>query len=109
MVVNSTYDKMIVTKYNIKDIPISNKESGLLNSLLIDLEEINHNLPLQMSNINIDWIDEHTKYSPEQVDPCPDYYGMYRLWQDNKTLGIEMDLETLDYVLCVISDIFVND
>ena len=100
---------MIVTENNIKDIPISDKESGLLNTLLIDLEEINHNLPLQMSNISIDWIDEHTEYSPERVDPCPDYYGMYRLRQGNKTLGIEMDLKTLDYVLCVISDIFVNE
>jgi hypothetical protein len=54
-------------------------------------------------------IDEHTEYSPERVDPCPDYYGMYRLWQGNKTLGIEMDLEILDYVLAVLSDIFIDN
>ena len=100
---------MIVTKENIREIPISIREQGLLNSLLIDLEEINHNLPSYMSNININWIDEHTQYSPERVDPCPDYYGYYRLYQENKTLGIEMDLETLDYTMCVLSNIFVND
>jgi hypothetical protein len=101
---------MIITKNNIKNIPISDKDKGLLNALLQDLEEINHNLPsFYIFDICIDWIDKHTKYSPERVDPCPDYYGMYRLWQGDKTLGIEMDLETLDYVLCVLSDIFTND
>lgn len=100
---------MIVTENNIKDIPISDRDKHLLKALLIDLEEINHNLPLKASDINISWIDVHSQYSPERVDPCPDYYGYYRLWQGNKTLGIEMDLETLDYVLCVLSDIFTND
>ena len=109
MVVNSTYNKMILTEDKIDTLPISDYDKGLLKALLIDLEEINHNLPLKASNINIVWIDEHTEYSPERVDPCPDYYGMYRLWQGNKTLGVEMDLETLDYVLAVLSDIFVDE
>ena len=100
---------MIVTEDNIKDIPISELDKGLLKALLVDLEEINHNLPLKSDIINIDWIDEHTEYSPERVDPCPDFYGYYRLYQGNKTLGIEMDLEILDYVLCVLSNIFVNE
>ena len=98
---------MIVTENNIKDIPISDKDKDLLNALLRDLGEINHNLPLYASDICIDWIDKHTEYSPERVDPCPDYYGMYRLWQGNNTLGIEMDLETLDYVMCILSDLYV--
>jgi hypothetical protein len=100
---------MIVTENNIENIPISNKDKNLLKALLLDLEEINHNLPLKTYDISLDWIDKHTEYSPERVDPCPDYYGMYRLWQGNKTLGIEMDLEVLDYVLAVLSDIFVDD
>ena len=100
---------MIVTENNIKDIPISNKDKDLLKALLLDLEEINHSLPLKTYDISIDWIDKHTEYSPERVDPCPDYYGMYRLWQGNKTLGIEMDLEVLDYVLAVLNDIFEDD
>ena len=100
---------MIVTENNIKDIPISDKDKDLLKALLLDLEEINHNLPLKTYDISIDWIDKHAEYSPERVDPCPDYYGMYRLWQGNKTLGIEMDLEVLDYVLAVLNDIFEDD
>ena len=109
MVVNSAYDKMILIEDKIDTLPISDYDKGLLKALLIDLEEINHSLPLKASNINIVWIDEHTEYSPERVDPCPDYYGMYRLQQGNKTLGVEMDLEILDYVLAVLSDIFVNE
>lgn len=100
---------MTLTEDKINILPISDYDKGLLKALLIDLEEINHSLPLKASDINIIWIDEHTEYSPEWTDPCPDYYGMYRLYQGNKTLGMEMDLETLDYVLAVLSDIFVNE
>ena len=98
---------MIVTKDKIDILPISDYEKGLLSALLQDLGEINHNLPFYMFDICIDWIDKHTEYSPERVDPCPDYYGMYRLWQGTNTLGIEMDLETLDYVMCILSDLYV--
>ena len=100
---------MKITKENIKDVPISNEDKGLLSALLQDLEEINHNMPIHIFDIYIDWIDKHTEYSPERTDPCPDYYGMYRLWQGNNTLGIEMDLETLDYVMCVLSDLYANN
>lgn len=100
---------MIVSERNICNIPIVESDKRLLTALLVDLDEINHNLPLKMSNISINWISEHTEYSPERTDPCPDYYGMYRLIQGDKSIGIEMDLDTLDYVLCVLSDIFVNN
>ena len=46
---------MIVTENNIKDIPISDKDKNLLNALLQDLGEINHNLPLYMFDICIDY------------------------------------------------------
>ena len=100
---------MILIEDKIDTLPISDYDKGLLKALLIDLEEINHSLSLHIFDICIDWIDKHTEYSPERTDPCPDYYGMYRLWQGNKTLGVEMDLETLDYVLAVLSDIFVDE
>lgn len=97
---------MKITFDNLSSLPISLRELELLKALLNDLNEINSKLDKE---IYIDWNNEHTEYSPERVDPCPDYYGMYRLWQGNNTLGIEMDLETLDYVMCVLSDIFVNE
>ena len=86
----SKYTKMKVTKESINDLPITIREKRLLNALLIDLKDINKFCP----GIYIEYIDKHTEYSPERTDPCPDYYGYYRLWQGNKTLGIEMDLET---------------
>ena len=57
---------MIITEENIKSLPISDHEKGLLRALLQDLEEINHNLPLHTYDICIDWIDKHTEYSPER-------------------------------------------
>ena len=87
-------------------------EQSILTSLFKDLIEINNKLNSHRNSyirFDIDWQDYHDEYSPERVDPCPDYYGMYRLWQGNKTLGIEMDLEVLDYVLAVLNGIFVDD
>ena len=100
---------MIVIEDKIDTLPISDYEKGLLSALLQDLEEINHNLPLHSPNLELEWIDTHTEYSPERVDPCPDYYGYYRLWQGNKTLGIEMDLDTLDSALCLLYNFVIED
>lgn len=100
---------MIVTENNIKDIPISDKDKSLLNALLQDLEEINHNLPLHTFDICIDWIDKHTEYSPERVDPCPDYYGMYRVWKGDDYIGDIMDLDTLDSALCLLHNFVIED
>ena len=54
--------------------------------------------------IYIIWIDEHTEYSPERIDPCPDYYGMYSVGIEgtNDTIGVEMDIDTLDTSLCLL-------
>lgn len=97
---------MKITKENYNIVP--EEEQKILVSLLDCLDEIN-GTNLYSNNLYIIWIEEQTYWSSERVDPCPDYYGMYRLWQGNKTLGIEMDLEVLDYVLAVLSDIFVDD
>ena len=111
---------MKVTVDNVDDIKFiydfknrSLKESkNLLISLLVDIAGMNALLiddNKSDKQIFIDYENKHTEYSPERTDPCPDYYGMYRLWQGNKTLGIEMDLEVLDYVLAVLNDIFEDD
>jgi hypothetical protein len=100
---------MKITENNIKDIPISDYEKGLLSALLQDLEEINHNLPLHSPNLELEWIDTHTEYSPERTDPCPDYYGMYRIWKGNDYIGVEMDLDTLDSALCLLYNFVIED
>ena len=92
---------MKITEENIESLPIE-EGKRLLESLLIDLAEINKN---GIIKLYIDWIDGHTEYSPERVEPCPDYYGMYRIVMEDdprETIGVEMTLEELDITLCAL-------
>ena len=98
---------MKITEETIYNIP--EKEQPIVIALLNDLEEINHNLPLHSPNLELEWIDEHTEYSPEWTDPCPDYYGMYRVWRGNDYMGVEMDLDTLDSALCLLYNFVIED
>ena len=102
---------MRITESNIKDLPISGYDKGLLRSLLCDVEEINYNTPLCSRNIYIEWIEEHTEYSPERTDPCPDYYGMFRVRREdnNDYLGVEMTLRDLDISLCLLHNYLICD
>ena len=99
---------MKVTIDNIKNIPISSQEQGLLKALLKDLKDINQK---SKTELYIDWIDEHTDYSPERTDPCPDYYGMYVIRPVNtpfEFLGVEMTIEDLDMALCLLYNYVVD-
>ena len=99
---------MIITEENINKLP--EKEQGLVKALLIDIDEINYHKPLLSSNIYIDWIDQHTEWSPERTDPCPDYYGMYRIIKSRgETLGVEMTLDDLDMALCLLHNYLICD
>lgn len=97
---------MKITIENYRQVP--KKERKKLYALLIDLEEMNNlleKLNLENRKLYIDWQDYHDEYSDERVDPCPDYYGFYRLkFEDNQleTVGVEMNIDTLDIVLCSI-------
>ena len=108
---------MKVTFENIKDIKyfvdgntLFEIDQNLLDSLLYELKGINNALENQgQSNkeMYIDYIDEHTEYSPERIEPCPDYYGMFRLrfvWEDTDSIGTEMTLNELDSAICILSD-----
>ena len=98
---------MKITEDNINLIP--EKEQPLVIALLNDLTEINHNHSLHSPNLELEWIDTHTEYSPEWTDPCPDYYGMYRVWRGNDYIGVEMDLDTLDSALCLLYNFVIED
>ncbi len=98
---------MRINECNIENIPI--KERTLVRTLLNDMEEINPNLPVHSPNLELEWIDTHTKYSPEWTDPCPDYYGMYRVWRGDDFIGVEMDLDTLDSALCLLYNFVIED
>lgn len=96
---------MKVTRENFKDIE---NNQGLLESLLIDLEELNQLLEDKdeaYRKLYIDYEDKHTEYSPERTDPCPDYYGLFSLrFEKNhyETVGGMMTLEELDTVMCAL-------
>ena len=98
---------MKVTIDNYKKI-IPKENQSLMFGLLIDLEELNTELDdIQESyrKLYIDYITEHTEYSPERTDPCPDYYGMYKLvFEKNpyENVGTEMTIEELDSALCIL-------
>lgn len=100
---------MRVTYENVKTLPISDTEKRLLKALLLDIDDINKmNLK---PPIYIDWQDEHTEYSPEWTDPCPDYYGYYTLKSEvleGETIGVEMTLDMLDDTLCALSNYVIN-
>ena len=96
---------MKVTRENFKDIE---NNQGLLESLLIDLEELNQLLEDKgeaYRKLYIDYEDKHTEYSPERIDPCPDYYGLFSLrFEKNpyESVGDMMTLEELDNALFIL-------
>ena len=94
---------MIITEESIYNIP--ENEQGLVVALLNDIAEINDHTH---SNLKLEWIDEHTEWSPERVDPCPDYYGMYRVLRGNDYIGVEMTLDDLDIALCLLHNYLIN-
>ena len=96
---------MIITEETIYNIP--ENEQGLVVALLNDIAEIND---YTHSNLKLDWIDKHTEWSPERTDPCPDYYGMYRVVKDNgEYIGVEMTLDDLDIALCLLHNYLISD
>ena len=76
-------------------------KSDIINSLLEELKEVNRHSGRM---IFIDYQDWHDEYSPERTDPCPDYYGYFRLLAENENLSTEMTLDELDSAICLISN-----
>lgn len=80
------------------------QEQNIIRVLLRDIDEINKYVGFTNKYLWLSIETEHSEYSPERTDPCPDYYGFYRLHNsyDNDTIGIEMTLEDLDSNLCTL-------
>ena len=99
---------MKVTKEIIKTLDISDADKRLLDSLLLDVEELNNELDncnQDWKKVYIDYQDWHNEYSSERVDPCPDYYGYYFLKFENdesESCCTEMTIHELDIVLCAL-------
>ena len=81
---------------------------NIIESLLIDIAELNQILEDKHESyrkIYIDYEDKHTEYSVERTDPCPDYYGLFTLrFETNpyRTIGDIMTLNELDGVICAL-------
>ena len=104
---------MKITKDNLKDIFIikNTKDITLLYALLDDINEINDKLTSD-KQLYIDIQDYHDEYSPERTDPCPDYYGYYRLYCEKDPynhIGPEMTIEDLDNALFLLSEFFETE
>lgn len=94
---------MKITKDNYKEI-VPEKDQRLIAALLVDIGDINEKLDGDVE-LHISIQDWHNEYSCERTDPCPDYYGYYTICTTNgDTIGDEMDIETLDNAMFIISD-----
>lgn len=96
---------MKISKENIYNLPIDDKDRGLLKAIISDMDEINEKYS---TSFYIDFQDYHDECSPEWVDPCPDYYGYYTIRNDKipfEICGTEMTLEDLDYQMVLFNDV----
>lgn len=93
---------------NIKKLDVlPEEERDLISSLLDEIREINkevNNHRNYFYDLDIDWQDYHNEYSPERVDPCPDYYGYYSLIEGKKVIGDKMTIEELDNAIFIIKE-----
>lgn len=93
---------------NIKKLDVlPEEERDLIHSLLDEITEINKNVNNHRNyfyHLEIDWQDYHNEYSPERVDPCPDYYGYYSLIEGKKVIGDKMTIEELDNAIFIIKE-----
>ena len=100
---------MKLTLDNYKKI-VNKNDIGLIESFLNDVQDINNLLKdqnQQYKEIYIDFETEHTEYSPERTEPCPDYYGMYTLrFEKNpyETIGDYMTTNELDNAIFVLTN-----
>lgn len=92
---------MKVTRENYRQI-VPKEEQNLLSVLFDDLDEINQ---YTEDILYIDWQDYHDEYSCERTDPCPDFYGYYRIKfekQPYESVGDVMTINELDNALCIL-------
>lgn len=97
---------MKVTKDNL-DIIESENDRTLVRLLLVELEEgINSRLS-DHQKIYITYELEHTDYSPEWVEPMPDFYHTYSICSDalDYTLADGLNVHELDAAVCCLDSL----
>lgn len=94
---------MRLNKQNIVNLPINQQNRDSLSGLLTEVDDINNRLyPFSGKKITVDFQDYHNEYSPERVDPCPDYFGYYRIYLGNEQISPELTLSELDDHICTL-------
>lgn len=100
---------MKLTDENYKEyVPEADQE--LFKSLLIDLSITNRILVEQGDSYRQLYYEietNHTPYSPERTDPCPDYYGLYTIrfiMNPYETVGDYMTINELDNAMLILSN-----
>ncbi len=98
---------MKLTLDNYKGILDNVSDERLLGALLTDLYEYNTNGNFP-HELEIHYITEHTTWSPERVDPCPDYYGTFVIrWEGYpETINDYLSLKELDDHMCTLCQAF---
>lgn len=100
---------MRITNDNISSLDISEKDKQLLACLLEDMDELNGIIGKnngRKTTFYIDYQDYHDEYSPERVDPCPDYYGMYGIVDANgELIGFRESINELDCTMCTLIEL----
>ena len=94
---------------------VPENDQNLFYSLLIDLKELNNMLNGKThycKDLCIGIETEHTEYSEERTEPCPDYFGTYTLYCENDkynniSSGMTIDeLENAIYILYKFVEIY---
>ena len=88
-------------------IDIDDKDVDLLYAILIDLQDSNNNVFPKVMEICLNI--EHTQYSPEWVEPMPDFYGMFcvKYANNNDIIGDWItDVHELDNIMYVLYEAF---
>ena len=91
-----------IDRKNLEVLP--KQEQSLVDSLLDELDYINKCSDFQ--KLDLYWENEHTEYSVERTDPCPDYYGSYIFISciTGDSVGINMTADELDSAVCLLYD-----
>ena len=92
---------MKVTRENYTLLP--DNEQKLVLALLDDIDDFPMGLRLE-----IHWEEYHTEYSPEWVEPCPDYYHTYsiRYADDCESINDGLTVNELDNHMCTLYTAF---
>ena len=92
------------------------KDNPYQKSLIEEVDEINALIKrysgafYEGAEIGLYLDNEHTDYSPERTDPCPDYYGSFQLrWNNGESICDKtFVLKDIDDYLYVINNLLIG-